>query len=363
MINEKIEINFYGGKMKVIAMHLPQYHSIPENDKWWGKGFTDWNNVKKAKPLFKGHQQPLIPLDDNYYNMMDIETLTYQSSLAKKFGIYGFCYYHYWFNGKMLLEKPCELLLNHPEIDQNFCMCWANETWSRTWDGKDNDILIKQEFGGVDDWRDHINYLLQFFKDSRYIKINNRPVMFFYSCSRIDNFNEMIAYWDQVLNNEGIENIYVVEFINSFNNGKHNINSDVLVEFEPHCALRYNVSNFTKAKRIAFKKMGWTELLSYDDVWEKILNNKETYNGKKLWRGAFVSFDNSPRKGKKGMIIIESNPKKFGKYLKQLCNDKERNYVDDIVVVNAWNEGAILEPSKQNGYGYLEQIKRLVQDE
>lgn len=348
--------------MKIIAMHLPQYHSIPENDKWWGEGFTDWVNVKKAMPLYKGHQQPLVPLNENYYNMTDLNTLKNQAELAKKYGVYGFCYYHYWFNKKLLLEKPCEILLNHPEIDQHYCMCWANESWARTWDGKNSDILIKQEFGGEDDWDAHIKYFIPFFKDDRYIKIDGRPVLFFYSCSRIEKFNEMISYWNSKLNNIGISNIYVVEFINSFNTGNDNIESDVLVEFEPHCAARYNIPNLVKAKRLICKKLGLTDYLSYDYVWKIILNNKNKYGGKKMWKGAFVAFDNSPRKGKKGMIIKGASPEKFGKYLKLLYENKSKNYVDDVIVINAWNEwaeGAVLEPTKQNKYGYLEQVKQL----
>ena len=351
--------------MKVIAMHLPQYHTIPENDEWWGKGFTDWTNVKKARPLYDGHMQPVVPLDENYYDMTDVNTLVHQSDLANKYGIYGFCYYHYWFNKKKLLEKPCELLLAHPEINQKYCLCWANETWARTWDGKDSEILIKQEFGGEEDWDAHIDYLMDFFRDERYIKIDNRPVMFFYSCARIEKFNQMIEYWNTKLCDNGLNRVYVVEFVNSFNSGKNKISSDVLVEFEPHCAARYSVSNVIKAKRVICKKMGLTDFLSYDYVWKKIINNKEKYGGKKLWRGAFVSFDNTPRKGKKGMIIKGSTPKKFGMYLKELAINNERNYVDDIIVVNAWNEwaeGAVLEPTEHNKFGYLEKIKSLTVD-
>lgn len=348
--------------MKIIAMHLPQYHSFPENDEWWGKGFTDWVNVKKAKALYKGHQQPKTPLNDNYYDMTDIETLRFQAKLAKEYGIYGFCYYHYWFNGKLLMEKPCELLLNHKEIDENYCFCWANETWARTWDGKDKDILIKQKFGGMRDWKEHIEYMLPFFKDDRYIRINDQPVMFFYSCIRIDDFNQMITYWNSVLKEHGIPSIYVVEFVNSFNNGKSSIYSDVLVEFEPHCASRYGISNIMKAKRWICKKIGLTDYLSYDYVWKKIISNKETYGGKKLWRGAFVGFDNSPRKGKKGMILKGASPEKFYNYMNALIKNNKRNYSDDIIVINAWNEwaeGAMLEPTEQDGYGYLNAIKRL----
>ena len=351
--------------MKVIAMHLPQYHTFPENDEWWGKGFTDWVNVKKAKPLYKGHQQPVVPLNNNYYDMTDVNTLVNQAKLANEYGVYGFCYYHYWFNKKLLLEKPCELLLQHPEINQKYCMCWANETWARTWDGKDTDILIKQEFGGREDWDAHIDYLIPFFKDERYIKISERPVMFFYSCIRIEKFNEMIEYWNSKLKGVGLNTIYVVEFVNSFNNGKNDVHSDVLVEFEPHCAARYSISNLMKAKRVIRKKMGLTDYLSYDYVWKRIINNKETYGGKKLLRGGFVSFDNSPRKGKRGMILRGGTPQKFGMYLEELCKKKNRNFVDDVIVINAWNEwaeGAVLEPTESNLYAYLEVVKSLDTD-
>ena len=346
--------------MKILAMHLPQYHCFPENDEWWGKGFTDWTNVKKARPLYKGHEQPLVPLNNNYYDMTDIKTLINQSNLAAEYGVYGFCYYHYWFNKKLLMEKPCELLLSHKEINQYFCRCWANETWARTWDGKDKEILIKQEFGGLEDWKAHIDYLIPFFKDSRYIKISNRPVMFFYSCSRIEKFNEMITFWNSELKKNGISEIYVAEFVNSFNSGKSKIDSDVLVEFQPLCAARYSVSFFVKLKRLICKKLGIIDFLSYDYLWKKLLDYNETYNGKKLWRSCFVGFDNSPRKGKKSLIITGASPSKFGKYLRSLIKKNDRNFDDNFLVVNAWNEwaeGAVLEPTEKDGFGYLEQIK------
>lgn len=292
--------------------------------------------------------------------MIDIKTLINQSNLAAEYGVYGFCYYHYWFNKKLLMEKPCELLLSHKEINQNFCMCWANETWARTWDGKDKEILIKQEFGGLEDWKAHIDYLIPFFKDSRYIKISNRPVMFFYSCSRIEKFNEMITFWNSELKKNGISEIYVAEFVNSFNSGKSKIDSDVLVEFQPLCAARYSVSFFVKLKRLICKKLGIIDFLSYDYLWKKLLDYNETYNGKKLWRSCFVGFDNSPRKGKKSLIITGASQSKFGKYLRSLIKKNDRNFDDNFLVVNAWNEwaeGAVLEPTEKDGFGYLEQIK------
>lgn len=349
--------------MKILALHLPQYHTIPENDAWWGEGFTDWENVKKAKPLFKGHNQPLKPLNNNYYNMIDPQTFLQQSKLANDYGVYGFIYYHYWFNGKLLLEKPCEILLKHKEINNHYCFCWANETWARTWDGHDTDILIKQEYGGEADWKNHIEYLLPFFQDERYIKVNNKPMMFFYSCCRIEKFNEMIDYWNSYLIDKGFNGMHVVEFINSFNKGNKNINSDVVVEFEPLCTSKYYISPFHKALRLLNKKFSLIDFMSYDYVWKRLINKKHDY-GKKIYRSCFVNFDNSARKGKKALIMKNSSPEKFEKYLSLLMKDNKRKYDDEFLMINAWNEwaeGAILEPTVQNGDGYLQAIKNCVQ--
>lgn len=345
--------------MKVLALHLPQYHQIPENDEWWGKGFTDWVNVKKGKPLFKGHKQPIVPYKSFYYDMTDPSTFQYQADLAKRFGVYGFIYYHYWFNKKLLLEKPCEILLAHPEIDNHYCFCWANETWARTWDGHDTDILIKQEYGGKEDWKEHIEYLLPFFNDGRYIKANNKPIMFFYSCCRIDKFNEMIEYWNDFLIKHGFDGLYVVEFINSFNKGDKDIRSDVVAEFEPLCTSKYYISPIKKAARLINKKCSLIDFLSYDYVWKKLISKNHDY-GKPIYRSCFVNFDNSARKGNKALIMKDSSPEKFGIYLKKLINDKHRNYDDSFLIVNAWNEwaeGAILEPTEQDGFGYLEALQ------
>ena len=350
--------------MKILALHLPQYHQIPENDEWCGKGFTDWVNVRKALPLFRGHHQPIVPLGENYYDMTKPETLQHQAELAEEYGVYGFIYYHYWFNGKLLLQKPCEVLLEHTEIKNHYCFCWANETWARTWDGHDTDILIKQEYGGEEDWKNHINYLLPFFMDERYIKVGNKPMMFFYSCCRIDQFNEMIHYWNNVLLENGFDGLHVVEFINSFNKGDKNTHSDVVVEFEPLCTSKYYISPIKKVKRYINKKFSLIDFLSYDYIWKKLISKDHDY-GKPIYRSCFVDFDNSARKGKKALIMKGSSPDKFAKYLQQLIDDTHRNYDDDFLMINAWNEwaeGAILEPTEKWGYGYLKAIKEATKD-
>lgn len=157
--------------MKVIAFYLPQFHETPENNEWWGQGFTEWNNMKAAKPLFEGHNQPRIPLNNNYYNLLDEKTLEWQTKIAREHGVYGFCCYHYWFGSKMLLEKPMEIYLKDKNCDLPFCFCWANETWTNAWAAEtesDRKTLIKQEYGDKEEWERHFQYLLPFFKDERY---------------------------------------------------------------------------------------------------------------------------------------------------------------------------------------------------
>ena len=180
-------------QIKIIAFHLPQYHTFPENDEWWGKGFTEWVNVRKAKPLFEGHNQPRVPLNNDYYNMLDISTLERQAEQSKKYGIYGFCYYHYWFNGKKLLEKPVELLLEHNEINQRFCLCWANEPWTRSWDGDTGVVLMPQEYGGKDEWEEHFEcgfWIGRYSNTSHYDQSNLK----IYNCRIRNNFADGINF-------------------------------------------------------------------------------------------------------------------------------------------------------------------------
>ena len=166
--------------MKIIAFYLPQFHRVPENDKWWGEGFTEWTNTSRAKPLFVGHRQPRIPQNENYYDLLNPEVQEWQANLARKFGIFGFCYYHYWFNGKRLLEKPLETVLSTGKPDFPFCLSWANEPWTKTWEGNDKEVLMAQTYGDEADWLEHINYLLKCFKDDRYIKVDGCPQFLIY---------------------------------------------------------------------------------------------------------------------------------------------------------------------------------------
>lgn len=366
--------------MKQIAFYLPQYHSIPENDQWWGKGFTEWTTVRNARSLFKEHKQPEIPMDNNYYCLLDDEVQEKQAKLAKQFGVYGFCYYHYWFDGKMLLEKPMENMLKNPRVDIPFCICWANETWARTWDGKNNHILIQQIYrNDKKAWDAHFKYLLPFFKDERYIKHDNKPMMIIYKPQEISCLHDMMLFWDEEAKKSGFDGVYWGFQHPSAFDDKNVVSSfDFGIEFEPLYTKKEMDGEFAKMnnrekviygfghpkwllKKVVQKIKGMPTIIDYDQVWQRIINRHPI--DKKIAPGGFPSWDNTPRKGKNGIVYFEASPDKYKTYLKDRIKTAIDNYDSEYLFINAWNEwgeGAHLEPDEVNGYGYLEANKGLL---
>lgn len=307
--------------MKVIAFYLPQFHAIPENDQWWGEGFTEWVNVKKAKPLFKGHCQPEVPMGKDYYNLLDKTVQENQAALAQKYGIYGFCYYHYWFEGKLLLEKPMENMLKNSGIDLPFCICWANESWARTWDGREKDILIAQNYCETrKGWKEHFDYLLPFFQDNRYIKCDNKPLLVIYKPYLFAHMIEMMRYWNQLALEAGLEGLYwVYQYPDSFKSDVVIKEFDKGIEFEPLYTekqireVEIGKTFYQKLKyvlmhpRVLCNKISYMFglqpiLYDYNQIWDKIVN-RDPLN-KKVIPGAFVSWDNTARKGTKGTVYV-----------------------------------------------------------
>lgn len=353
-------------EIKILAFHLPQFHTFPENDGWWGKGFTEWTNVKRAKPLYKNHNQPRIPENRDYYDLKDVQVIKRQTQLAKKYGIYGFCYYHYWFDGKLLLNEPLEKMLSLEEKDKiEYCFCWANEPWTRAWEGS-TEVLMPQNYGSQDDWREHFQYLLQFFKDTKYIKIDNRPILILYRTNNIPNCDDMISYWDRKCKEEGMKGIYIIEEKNNFQQESACELSSAILEFEPMYTLKHgrsfprrimdrlyaNIDNLINKNNLLLYK--------YNKVWKSIITRQHSSaDGKKEFLGAFVDWDNTPRKGKNGLVIRGATPEKFRYYL-GLQMERARRLQSDFLFINAWNEwgeGTYLEPDESFKYEYLESIK------
>ena len=376
-------------KKNIIAFYLPQYHTIPENDKWWGEGFTEWTNTKKAVPLFEGHEQPKTPLNENYYDLSDVTVMERQAQLAQKYGVFGFCYYHYWFkDGKKLLEKPIEQMLDDKKVDIPFCLCWANENWTKNWDGGNREIIMEQDYGSVDDWRKHFAYLLQFFKDNRYITWKNRPILIIYKPEQIIYFNKMVDCFNELAIESGFDGIMVLsQYPNTFYGDRNDdLKIDYQIKFQPVMSLQTKVyssidlDSASQKLKLSIKKqlkdvqlfqslliarrkkfqesvVKQLEINDYDEAWDIILH-KEPFDDSVI-SGGFTSWDNTAR-NKKGMLFKGASPAKFEKYMTELL---KKTSAMNLVFVNAWNEwaeGAYLEPDERYGYAYLEALKKAV---
>lgn len=351
-------------KPKVIALYLPQFYRTPENDEWWAEGYTEWVAVKAAEKLYEGHNQPRVPLNKNYYNLLEHDTMAWQAEIMKKYHIHGMCMYHYWFeNGRKVLEKPAENLLRWTDISMPFCFCWANETWARTWkklsganvwtslyepkdNSHDNGILIKQAYGREKDWEEHFQYLLPFFKDERYIKVNGMPVFLILTPSNIIPLWNMLHYFRIRAKENGMPGIYVIGMEDS-----QLLGLDAAFIKQPV----YEMSNFMQ------KHSQYPIKHPYDEMWQGILKKK--IRSDKTYLCGIVDFDDTPRKGKEnGYIVDGASPEKFYKYFKKLYQ-KSLLLNNEFVFINAWNEwgeGMYLEPDEANGYGYLEAVSKVI---
>jgi Glycosyltransferase WbsX len=374
-------------RAKLIAMYFPQLHAIPENNEWWGEGFTDWVNVKASYPQFQGHLQPRVPLNDNYYDQANIETLRWQIELAKSYGVYGFCHYHYWFDGQQLLETPTNLLINNSELDMPFCLSWANETWSRRWDGRDHHILIKQTHPpSKERWKAHFDYLLTAWSDDRAIKVDGKPVFVIYRPHHIDGINQMLDYWRELAHHAGLDGLYLIaQKQYEFPSRKHLQGFDGIFQFQPfesiyspsfdESSIRHTklfklvralpevVQDLLRSARSKFVK----ELTFYDyeKVWEAIV---QIQNDPVLttFPGAFTDWDNTARYKNRATIVQGASPERFefwfDRLVQTLCS---RNLPEPFIFLNAWNEwaeSAYLEPDEKNEYRYLEVVKRILVD-
>lgn len=364
--------------MRVLALYLPQFHEIPENNRWWGKGYTEWTAVRNAKSYYPGHNQPIVPLDNRYYDLSDPSGATWkwQAGLAQKYGVYGFVIYHYWFKtGSQLLEKPMEILLAHPEIDIHYSICWANETWRRTWYSAREEILLEQTYGDEKEWTNHFQYLLPFFKDRRYIKLENKPVVQIYKSLDIEQLSEMKNCWDRLAQTNGFAGIYLVTA--NFGMGvDHRSCVDAHYNYEPNCSMflfegwcEYLQKRFIRrwqvlkhGHNIFRRHPTFPFTLSSKRVFQRNTRLMEV-DGVPCYPGTFVGYDDTPRRQYKGRIYLVT-PEDFGKNLQHIQDTLDAlGRSDDFVYVTAWNEwgeGAHLEPDTVHRYAFLEKIKEVV---
>lgn len=361
-------------KKEIFALYLPQYHEIPENNEWWGKGYTEWNAVKKAIPYYKNHNQPRIPLNENYYDLSDTtgEVWKWQAKLASEYSIDGFAIYHYWFkDGKKLLEKPMEILLAHNEIDIQYFACWANEPWKRTWyQGDGQETLMPQDYGQEEEWKEHYEYLRQFFLDSRYKKIDNCPVIGIYRTSDIEDLPDMKKVWDSLARDDGFDGVYILGAKTAMEQETRYGIIDGEYMFEPSYTLHYQYNMFLNCRRAVrrIKQLFKSRVLKKNVVLH-IEKMRELYRclempkdsvANDIFYGICPAWDNTPRKQTNGCVFDDASPELFGVKLRELIDSKMGG---NLIIINAWNEwgeGAYLEPDTANRYRYLEEIKAAV---
>lgn len=346
--------------IKVLSYYLPQFHTTPENDEWHGEGFTEWTNTKKASPLFQGHYQPHAPHPDlGYYTLETSDAFYTQLELMKKSGVHGQIFYHYWFDGRLILEKPAKLLLANAEIDMPFCFCWANENWTRAWDGDERDILIEQKYSD-DDANEFIKYLIPFFKDKRYISIDERPVIFIYRLASIPNFEEYKKRWALECTNAGLKEPYIVATLTRDTYDPRDHDVDAGVERVLHDWTKNEVSPIHNQLRFNNSFNG--SVLSYDEVARHYSTSEHT-SDYTYFRSIVPIWDNTARHDSKAYLVHGSNPYQFQKWLESLVSSTQKNLPNDkqFIIVNAWNEwaeGAHLEPDEMFGYSYLNSVGR-----
>jgi len=342
---------------------LPQYHPTPENDEWWGKGFTEWTNVTKAIPLIPGHYQPHLPADLGFYDLRLPEARLAQGELAREYGINGFVYYHYWFNGRRVLDRPVREILQSGEPDFPFCLCWANEDWTRAWDGDSGHRLLHQEYSQGDDLA-HIRHLLPYLADKRYIRIDNRPLLLVYRTEELPDAGKTAEIWRNEAIRSGLGDLYlasVESFVSDVD--PKTIGFDAAVEFAPDWRKLQSIPMtrlWRYASRLGLLSKGWVEhnWTDYETLVKNMLAKQEP--GYRRFRCVTPGFDNSPRRAKGATIILNSTPQAYGRWLEDVIRRESllgSPPDQQIVFVNAWNEwgeGNHLEPDQKWGRAYLE---------
>ncbi|MBC5991610.1 glycoside hydrolase family 99-like domain-containing protein [Pontibacter cellulosilyticus] len=361
--------------LRPIAFYLPQFHPIPENDMWWGKGFTEWTNVSKAKPSFTGHYQPHLPSELGFYDLRLPEVREQQALLAKEHGIYGFCYYHYWFNGRRILERPFQEILESGKPDFPFMLCWANENWTRIWDGSDNEVLLEQKYSAQDDIA-HIKSLLPTFNDPRYIKVNGKPVFSVYRSNKIPDVAATIKRWRNEAVKAGLE-LYLCRIESFGESGSDYLKDgfDAAIRFEPFSSnlkaykdhlIRKHYNNKLSSWFIKYalstrerrnkKISGLTNRIDYEDYvnFTKKLKSADY----KVYPGITPMWDNTARKKSSAFMFINSSPEIYKEWLSfEVERFKPFGHEENFIFINAWNEwaeGNHLEPCHKWGRKYLE---------
>ncbi len=360
------------GQVRAIAFYLPQFYPIPENDAWWGKGFTEWTNVTRARPLFRGHYQPHLPADLGFYDLRVPETRQAQADLARQFGIYGFCYYHYWLAGTRLLERPFSEVLASGKPDFPFCLCWANHNWTRRWDGQDQEVLIEQKYSVADDLQ-HIQRLIPVFRDPRYIQINGRPLLLVIRVNSLPDPARTARVWREEAVKAGLPGLYLctVTSLEQLDFDPALVGFDAAVDFQPRWLgallarrplwrrLRHRLFHRSQDD-VEHDSFYVHRVCSYSVLVDKMISRPDP--SYRLFPGVTPGWDNSSRRRSGANIFLGSTPELYGRWVRSAIATSLRRFEGDeqLVFINAWNEwaeGNHLEPDQRWGHRYLEETR------
>lgn len=345
--------------VQLIAFYLPQFHPIPENDRWWGEGFTEWTNVTKAVPRFAGHYQPRLPGALGFYDATRADVLRRQAAMAKQYGIAGFCFHHYWFGGRRVLEKPLETLLANPDIDLPFCVNWANESWTRRWDGLEKTVLLQQEHTPEDSLA-FAQSLEPLFRDKRYIRIDGRPLLLIYRPGLFPDAKQTVAQWRQYFKSRGLGDIYIAMVQRQEDKDPSRYGMDAAVGFPP---FYLSAGIPPREDQDKFDPRSVCIVRDYDTLVDATISEYDRENH--TFPGVVPSWDNEARMPGQGICFAGSTPLAYGRWLKAACIASMRKFAGDerLVFINAWNEwaeGTYLEPDRHFGYAYLAETRRVL---
>jgi len=350
--------------VKYVALHLPQFHAIPENDEWWGKGFTEWRNVLKGRPRFRGHYQPHLPGALGFYDLTSPAARAAQAELAGRYGVDAFCYYHYWFRGRRLLERPVDEIVATGEPDFPFCLCWANESWSRRWDGRDEQVLMRQDYS-EEDHHAHFGWLLSRFRDRRYLRIDERPLFLVYRAHDIPDVGAVTSLWRRLAHDAGLPGLYLVSVRNGWNATFDPVRAgfDASMKFQPfwpHVDELWRRKTSSRLWQLGQRlRSGRRDrVVSYSDFVEEALAAApppfpEFPSVTPMW-------DNSVRRDENAVILHSSSPRQFQHWLAEATRRVVATSLPPVVFINAWNEwaeGNHLEPDQRHGLAYLKSVE------
>jgi len=349
---------------KAIAYHLPQFHPIPENDAWWGAGFTEWRNVAKARSLFPGHEQPKLPGELGFYDLRLDETRERQAELARWANISGFCYYHYWFSGRLLLETPLELILSQKRPDFPFCLCWANHSWTGHWAGRSDDVIVAQTYPGEEDHRQHYEYLRRFFVDERYLTIDRKPVFVVFRPNDIPELGRFVEVFKTWALRDGFSGIHLIGVDSDMS--LLNIGFDAIAPHSLNVALANYLTGFRRTYQVVRHK-----LLSYPR-WVIDYERLNAFFQNALCDGVTTlptvipNWDNTARIGRRGLALTNATPDSFGKHLRRSIHfESAGGNSERIFFIKSWNEwaeGNYLEPDLRWGRDWLQALRAFLSE-